>query len=62
MYKKVLFEEEKKNPYNFSVWVADFLLQTKRKVISFYVASPAGELLMIPTRYIEELKNSPGVP
>ncbi|OCL05915.1 putative cytochrome P450 [Glonium stellatum] len=25
----------------------------------FYVPSPAGERLMIPTRYIEELKNSP---
>ena len=25
----------------------------------FYVPSPAGERLMIPTRYIEELKNAP---
>ena len=31
MYKKVLFEEEEKKntPYNFSVWVANFLFQNK---------------------------------
>ena len=43
--------------YKSSVRFAELLVQTKGGF--FYVPSPVGERLMIPTRYLEELKNSP---